>query len=258
MKLLRRRNRAPSAGGAQALPIRLDTSDPAVQLKLAALDAATPARDAVVFGDMWVVEGAYSRHCLELGCERVTLIDAFETEGWLAARRAHPNLNFYKGDFSDGPFMSSLRERYEIGVAFDILLHQAPLIHTLHLMLDKVDRRMCIVQPMLAEQELPGTLVYLPGTSAADALYPMEARDDVWSMFSATEVNPAHWIWGMTPSFLTAALRGEGFEVKWSQQIDGEFPNPRWIWWGCVAERTGEDLVHWSAHYKEPRVRERL
>src|SRR3954452_3478132 len=239
-------------------PLRLDESDPPVRLKLAALGAAMPARDAIVFGDMWIVEGAYTRRCLELGCDRATLIDAFETEGWLEARLAEPNLDFYKGDFSDPLFMSSLRERHDLGVAYDVLLHQAPLIHTLHLMLDKVAGRMCIVQPMLREQEVPGTLVYLPGTSAAEQLYPMEAPDDTWSMFSATEVNPAHWIWGMTPSFLTAALRGEGFEVRWSDTIEGAFPNPRWIWWGCVAERTDERIVHWSAHYKEPRLRERF
>jgi hypothetical protein len=235
--------------------VALNESDPSVRLKLATLEAAMPARDAIVFGDMWVVEGGYTLRCLELGCERATLIDSFETDGWLETRRANPTLNFYKGDFSDPLFMSSLRERHEIGVAFDVLLHQAPLVHTLHLMAERVDRALCIVQPMLREQELPNTLVYLPGTTAPAELHPLEPGDAVASMFSVREPNPAHWIWAMTPSFLTSALAGEGFDVTWSQQLDEGIPNERWMWWGCVAERTDEPIVHWSAHYKEPLLR---
>src|SRR5207244_10465262 len=90
--------------------------------------------DAIVFGVMWVVVGGYTLRYLELVCERATLIGSFETDGWLETRRANPSLNFYKGDFSDPLFMMSLRERHEVGVAFDVLLHQAPLVHTLHLM----------------------------------------------------------------------------------------------------------------------------
>ena len=46
---------------------QLDTDQPAVKLKLDLLEAAMPVSRAVVYGDMWEVEGAYSLRCLELG-----------------------------------------------------------------------------------------------------------------------------------------------------------------------------------------------
>jgi hypothetical protein len=190
---------------------RLDLEDPAVQIKLDLLERATPAQDAIVYGDMWVIEGAYSQRCLELGCERVTLVDSFETSGFLETRLANPRLNFYKGDFSDAMFMESVRERYEVGVLYDILLHQPALLHSLHLMLSKVTERICFVQPMLREAEDEAVAVYLPGNPAAERLHPLGSEQGAISLAGAREANPAHWIWGLTPAFLEAALLGEGF-----------------------------------------------
>jgi hypothetical protein len=242
-------------GTAQAVS-RLNRDDPAVELKLDLLDRALPAADAVVFGDMWVVEGAYTQRCLELGCERVTLVDNFETPGFLEMRLAQPRLNFYKGDFSDAMFMASIRESYEVAVLYDILLHQPPLLHTLHLMLEKVSGRICFVQPMLREAADGSVAVYLPGNPEAERLHPLGAEHGAISLSGAREPNPAHWIWGLTPEFMSAALQGEGFEITHSQSIDEQrFPNPRWFWWGCIAERRDHERVHWSAHYKERDLR---
>src|SRR4029453_1648211 len=100
--------------------------------------AAMPAADAIVFGDMYIVEGGYARKCIDFGCERVLLVDTLEAAGWLEARARYPTLDFRKGDFANPLFMRSLSETYEIGVVFDILLHQAPLVSTINLMLEKV------------------------------------------------------------------------------------------------------------------------
>ena len=222
-----------------------------MQLKLRLLERAMPAADAVVFGDMWGVEGAYCVRCLELGCRRVTLIDVAESSNWLETRRAHPSLNQYKGDFSDPFFMASIRETYEVGVAYDVLLHQATLLHALHLVLEKVSGRVSIVQPMLEEQEHPNTLVFLPGNPAREELDPLAGEHEEWLMFDPHLVNSAAWLWAMTPSFLVSALRGEGFDVVHDERREGGFPNPRWMWWGCVAERTRElHPEHWSHHFK--------
>ncbi|HEY7633603.1 MAG TPA: hypothetical protein VH817_23070 [Thermoleophilaceae bacterium] len=235
---------------------RLALDDPAVQLKLDLLSRALPASDAIVFGDMWVIEGAYTQRCLELGCERVTLVDNFETPGFVETRAANPGLNFYKGDFSDALFMESIRERYEVGVLYDILLHQPPLLHTLHLMLSKVGGRICFVQPMLREAADDAVAVYLPGNPSAESLHPLGAEQGAISLAGAREANPAHWIWGLTPSFMEAALAGEGFDITHRVEIDEQrFPNPRWFWWGCIAERTDAELQHWSRHYRERDLR---
>jgi hypothetical protein len=239
----------------EATPAPLNLDDPAVRLKLDMLRKAMPAEDAIVFGDIWGVEGAYSMTCLEYGCSRVTLIDVAESVNWLERRQAHPFLNHYKGDFSDPLFMASIREEYEVGVAYDVILHQASLLHALHLMLEKVTDRFCVVQPMLREQEYPNTVVFLPGNRARDELHPLGPDAGDWLMFDPELVNSASWLWGMTPSFLVSALRSEGFDVVEEQELDDGFPNPRWMWWGCVAHR-GRDVhpEHWSHHARTRKV----
>jgi hypothetical protein len=133
-----------------------------------------------------------------------------------------------------------------------VLLHQGPLLATLHLLLEKVDGRFCVVQPMLEEQETPGAVVYLPGNGDASRLYPLEAPSGEVREFDPLQVNHAHWIWAMTPSFLIAAMKGEGFELV-AEDSREQLPNPRWRWWGAVFERVAATPPsHWSGHYTTP------
>lgn len=226
----------------------LNRDDPVVGFKLAMLDRCLPAPSVAVFGDVWGVDGSYTVECAERGCERVLLVDSLETPLWQRERQRLPRIDFRKGDFSDPVFMRSLDERFEVGVAFDILLHQPAMLGTLTLLLAKVEARFCVVQPMLEEQPQAGSLVYLPGNPAAEILYPLDAPDEAVKVFDVEGVNHSNWIWGMTPSFLTAAMRGEGFEAIHTETLQ-PLPNPRWSWWGAVYERRGEPATdHWSAH----------
>jgi hypothetical protein len=231
----------------------LDLSDPVVAFKVEMLERVTPATDAVVFGDMWRVEGGYTEKCLELGCGRALLVDAFETTGWLERRLADPErLDFVRGDFASRDFMHGLRATGELGVAFDVLLHQASLVEALHLMLTKVRCRFVVVQPALDELDVPQGLVYLPGNLAADVLYPLEARSDDYAAFDSVHVNTVQWIWGITPSAMTSLMRSEGFELAHEARL-GPLPNPRWSWWGAAYERARElPDDHWSAFATTP------
>lgn len=224
----------------------LKLDEPLVQFKLAMLKRAMPARTAVVFGDMYVVEGAYTAKCVEFGCESALLVDSFETPNWQNLRIKHPTIDFYKGDFSNHLFMKSFNEVFELGVLYDILLHQAPLLNTLHLMLEKVSGKVCIVQPMLQEQQHPNSLVYLPGNSARRELYPLQEANEDYKAFDVMAVNQAHWIWGMTVSFLVSVLQGEGFEITYQEKL-ADLPNKNWFWWGCIAERKTIHPKHWSS-----------
>jgi hypothetical protein len=234
----------------------LNTGHPGVQLKLDLLEAATPVPRAVVYGDMWRVEGAYTLRCLELGCASVTLIDLFETPNWQRTRIEHPELEFLKGDFADPLFMGSVRTKYDLGVAYDVLLHQASVLGALRLMCERVDQRLVVVQPMLREGGDPQQLVYLPGLAADVGLHPA-GRDTDWmgAIGPVAEVNTGHWLWAMTPSFLRAALRGEGFRVTAERDEQGGLPNPRWTYWGCIAERVEWPTAHWSEHYRHSGLR---
>jgi hypothetical protein len=217
---------------------------PLVQFKCAILEKTMPGKSAVIFGDMWRVDGFYTRKTLDLGCQRAVLIDSLETEAWLRTRLRYPQVDFFKGDFSNALFMNSIRETFEIGVAFDILLHQPPLLNTLHLMLDKIEKRFCVVQPMLREQKYPNSLVYLPGN--ADELYPQAEKHGEHKMFEVSQVNQSHWIWGMTASFLHAVLGGEGFDLIHQEELS-PLPNENWFWGGYIYEKKRENPSHWSA-----------
>lgn len=227
----------------------VQTDAPLVRFKIAILEKAMPAESSVVFGDMWKVDGFYTRNSCELGCKRVVLIDSLETEKWLRTRLQYPQIDFFKGDFSNTLFMKSIHETFDIGVAFDILLHQPPLLNTLHLMLEKIDKRFCIVQPMLREQKYPNTLVYLPGNT--DELYPLGAKSREFKMFDVSQVNQSHWIWGMTPTFLHAVCRGEGFDLIHQEELSS-LPNENWFWGGYVYEKKVENTSHWSTSKVTP------
>lgn len=224
----------------------LNEKDPFVQFKLALIERAMPAESAIVFGDMYIVEGGYTKKCVDYGCTRALLIDTLETPHWLDLRKENHALDFYKGDFANPLFMRSFDERFDIGVVYDILLHQAPLLSTIHLMLEKVEQRFLIVQPMLREHGFANTLVYLPGNPDAAELYPLGSKDLDYNMFDIRQVNQSHWLWGMTRSFLNSVLQGEGFEIVYEDEY-ADCPNPRWFWWGCIAERREVvDTRHWS------------
>ena len=229
----------------------LDEANPVVQFKLALLETVMPAESAAVFGDMWVVEGGYAARCAEHGCRRVLLVDTFETAGWLERRAADHRLDFYKANFSNPFFMASVNERFSVSVAFDVLLHQAPLLSTIHAILEKTADAIVIAQPVLREQPMANSLVYLPGQAAASELYPFAPAGP--RGFDVLDVNTAHWIWGMTPSFIRAVLAGEGFEVE-HEASGGDCPSPHWFWWGCVARRGADNPRHWSRSTPSPGV----
>jgi hypothetical protein len=139
--------------------------------------------------------------------------------------------------------MKSIQDKFDIGVVFDILLHQAPLLNTLHLILEKIERRICIVQPMLREQKYPNSIVYLPGNT--DELYPLGAKHGDFKMFDVSQVNQSHWIWGMTSTFLHAVLSGEGFDIIHQAELSS-LPNENWYWGGYIYEKKRQNPKHWS------------
>ncbi|HEX4493212.1 MAG TPA: hypothetical protein VH914_18565 [Acidimicrobiia bacterium] len=223
----------------------MDPSDPLVKFKLALLDAVAPMSSAIVFGDTYRVDGLYTVATLERGSKRSLLVDSLETPRWQEHRLANPQLDFVKGDFGDPFLMGSIREQFDVGVVFDILLHQPPLLHTLNLMLSKVERAVCIAQPCLDEGDRENLLVYLPGSNDHD-LYPLKTDSVEYRVFDVNEVNQSHWIWAMTPSFIRRALLGEGFEITDERTLDHPDLTERWSWKGFVAERVRANPAHWS------------
>lgn len=92
----------------------------------------------IVYGDIYIVEGGYTHYGATHGASMATLVDVAETPGWQRTRLGVNNLDFYKGDFANERFMSALPGPFTSGVAFDVLLHQPTLMHSLHLMLESL------------------------------------------------------------------------------------------------------------------------
>lgn len=225
-------------------------------MKLNLLEAVVPAEHAIVFGDVWGVHGAYSQHLVDLGCDPVWVVDTAETPEFKRRREQHPALHFEQGDFSDPFYMKGLRPVPEVGIAFDILLHQGPVVNATHLILHHSQRAICIAQPMLKEQALPNALIYLPGNTEARSLRPSygglrpEETDDVRA-FDVEHVNQESWLWGMTRSLMENLLLGEGFEIT-HEEKRRELENPNWYLWGCIAERRRANPRHWSSSHPYP------
>lgn len=221
-------------------------NDPYVKFKLDFMQRAMPAKSAIVYGDMYMIDGGYTKKCIDFGCSEALLIDTLETVAWQNRRLETPGIDFYKGDFSNPHFMRSFDRSFDIGIAYEVLLHQAPIIHTLHLMLEKVKDKFLIVQPMLKEQTVPNSLVYLPGNSMRE-LYPMPSQHKEFQVFDVKAVNHSHWLWGTTVSFMKSVLQGEGFDVIFENEIDfGHRLTKHWHVWGCIAQRREKTAEHWS------------
>lgn len=223
----------------------LRANDPVVDFKLSFLQRVLPCEHIAVYGDMYIVEGGYTEYCAKNGATRATLVDTLETRGWQETRLRQSNIDFYKGDFANAAFMRTVPDTFSAAVAYDVLLHQPALLHTLNLMLQPVEHDFVVVQPMLEETDVLNTLVFLPGNEDR-SLYPLASSHAEYQAFSTEEVNQTNWIWGITPSFLRAALVSEGFEVV-HEDFLAPFPNPRWSWRGFHAERRRRlDHRHWS------------
>ena len=65
-------------------------------------------------------------------------------------------------------------------------------------------------------------------------------------MFDVSQVNQSHWIWGVTASFLHAALSGEGFDLIHQEEM-APLENEKWFWGGYVYERKRDNPGHWSS-----------
>ena len=197
--------------------------------KISMIRRCLPVDSVIDFGGMWEVDGLYSRLCREkFGVPRVTMVDKFESENWVRNPSLRTGIDFRKGDFSDEQFMATIREPHDLALAYDVLIHQIDLRHTLSLMLSKTKKFFLVSQPILPEKLMPfrNCLVLLSGSKSC-SLIPFHEKwtkeVNYWANFSdATIIDTDHWLWGMTPSFIKSLMAGFGWKL-----IHKEF----WRYW---------------------------
>ena len=219
--------------------------DSTVRRKLGLIERCLPVGSAIDYGGMWEVDGYYSKQCHDrLGVKRVTMIDREESENWKRNPSLREGVDFRKGDFANPKFMKSISDRYDLGIAFDVLLHQINLRQTLSLMLSKVRRFFVVANPMIPDGRMSyrNSLVLLSGVGD-NRLIPFREKwaeeTDYWSNFrDATNVGWNHWLWGLSPSFLQALMAGLGWNMVHREFWRGWLPKEtRWILGGFVFKR---------------------
>ena len=203
--------------------------------KVDLLKRACPADSVLDFGGMWGVQGKYAMLCKELGCKHVTIIDTLEVPEWNSVQGSTDGLTFLKGDFADPFFMANLSETCDLSIAYSIMLHQKNLLDVLGSILERTRETFCFCQPMLRESETSQSLIFLPGHPDEQSLHPYPGQDTA-SIFQSQHLTHNFWIWGMTPSFMRAALECYGFIISYEEEFE-DLPNPRWFWWCCIATR---------------------
>ena len=112
--------------------------DETVRRKTSLIEHCLPVSSVIDFGGMWEVNGYYSKLCKEkFGVKQVTMIDSFESRAWKRNPKLREGIEFRRGEFSSDDFMIKIRKHYDLALAYDVLLQQIDLRHTLGLMLSK-------------------------------------------------------------------------------------------------------------------------
>lgn len=194
--------------------------DRTVKRKLGLIERCLPAGSAIDYGGMWEVDGYYSKQCRDrFGVKRVTMVDREESENWKRNSSLRAGIDFRKGDFADMKFMASISSRYDLGIAFDVLLHQVDLRHTLSLMLSKVRKSFVVENPLIPDRRMTyrNSSVLLSGVMDTRLIPFREEwteRINYWSNFSdPSNVGWNHWLWGLSPSFLQSLMAGLGWDL---------------------------------------------
>jgi len=227
--------------------------DDTVHRKLGLIERCLPFKNVIDFGGMWEVDGYYSKQCLDrFGASQATMVDAEESENWRRDPSLRKGVDFRRGDFADERFMASLSFRYDLGIAFDVLLHQIDLRHTLSLMLSKVRRSFVITNPVIPDKLMSyrNGLILLSG-SKENRLIPFHEEwteeAHYWSNFrDPSMVHWNHWLWGMSPSFIQSLMAGLGWELVHREIWRSWLPkNTQWKWGGFVfrRDRTGRNRL---------------
>ena len=204
--------------------------------KRQALDEALPANSVIDYG------GARHTQYIEYASKMSPVsvfVDGTKPDNCEALGRT--GIRFIQGDFSNGAFYREQLERYDLGLAFDVILHQFGPLDTLKLMLSTVDR-MCISQPCIRTESLllkPFCMAFMPAlpTHEQPAYLPSHELAKVYpSGFFPDGYTRSLWMWAMKASLVSCWVEREGFVVvkEWRCQIQG---SEHWEYWSCYCKR---------------------
>ncbi|MFQ5871967.1 MAG: hypothetical protein ACE5IB_07400, partial [Candidatus Geothermarchaeales archaeon] len=188
----------------------------------------------------------YSRQCIDrFGVHNVTMVDKLESENWRTNPKLREGIDFRLGDFSDDGFMSTIRRKHELALAYDVLPHQIDLRRAISLMLSKTSRFFLVSNAILPDKLMPfrNCLILLSG-SREQALVPFHEewtkKTDYWRNFhDPSIVDTEHWLWGISPSFIESLVTGFGWHLLHREFWRGWLPqDSKWRYCGLIFTRT--------------------
>jgi len=208
--------------------------------KLDLLDRCMPVKTVVEYGGMWGVDNLYATECVKRwGVKKVLSIDFYESDNWKVQKRHYPQITFIKGDFRNKDFMKKITKKYDLGICYDILLHQPECYETLELMLSKIKTYFCFAQPVIEEKRVSfkNTMVFLPGSQEKFQLRPYLLNKDI-KIFDINRVDPSHWIWAMTPTLIKNMLKSLRWKIIYEDAWQGWLPKISiWKMYRCIAKK---------------------
>lgn len=200
------------------------------------IDEVLPMESLLDAGGMWGVHGSYALHAATHGARRVVLLDTLRTPEFEAWSPEVPNLQFVQGDMNDAGVFTSF-PRVETAICFEVLMHQAVPLLTLHGLTSAASRTIVLSVSVLPESAFPhpNGAFFLPGMPAAhhDALHPAPGNP-VFKVFSsdpASARSHSEWHWALSASLITSWMKYLG----WSPAREWRRPFLReWEWWQAV------------------------
>jgi hypothetical protein len=200
------------------------------------IDRVLPTKSLLDAGGMWGVHGSYALHAASHGAECVVLVDTLRTPEFDAWSAEVPNIRFIQGDLNDPGVFTSF-PRVETAICFEVMMHQAVPLLTLHALTSAASRTVVLSVSVLPEARFPfpNCGVFLPGMPAAHqaALHP-EPGNPVFNVFSkdpAAARSQCEWQWGLTGSLITSWMKYLGWSpnAEWRRPFRGP-----WEWWHAI------------------------
>ena len=200
------------------------------------IDRVLPTESLLDAGGMWGVHGSYALHAATHGARRVVLLDTLRTAEFADWAPEVPSIEFVQGDMNDAGVFTSF-PRVETAICFEVLMHQAVPLLTLHGLTSAASRTIVLSVSVLPESRfpLPNCGVFLPGTPAAhqEELHP-EPGNAVFKIFSSDPAlarSHSEWHWGLTSSLITSWMKYLGWsaEQEWRRPFRGN-----WEWWQAI------------------------
>jgi hypothetical protein len=211
----------------------------AITTKLELIDKVEEVETVLEYGGVWRVDMLYLKYCLNKGA-----LSGIEVDN-LPPITKWPEITFLQGDFRDSSLLEQTPQA-DLVLLYDIILHQANVMHTFRSLIAKAKKYVAFNQPMfdIPGHALPNAMFYLPGSDLSKYGVSVGERGSLKvekpEDFGPHGLdNPNKWHWAMSPDIVRTWFRFLGFRIvhEAREKAEVKWLGQGWVQWGCLAER---------------------